>query len=196
MDTGTIRTIALAGIAATAMLLTGCATGPRIVTQQDPDTDFSAFRTFDFMSPLSTDRSGATSIMSSNLMSATTQEMEARGLERVEGDADLLINFFTSTQERIQTRQSPSTSASFHARRGRYGTWPSYSMSVSTTQVTQTTEGTLAIDVVDVSRAQLVWEGAATKRVTDSTRQNLEEIVRSAVADIFAEFPVAPSGQP
>jgi len=178
------------------MVLTACATGPRIVTNQDPEADFKAFRTFSFIQPLSTDRSGAQSIMSTNLIAATTDEMVARGFERDDDGADLLINFFASTQERTQVRSTPSTTASVHARRGRYSTWPGYSMSMSTTTVTQTTEGTVAIDVVDAARNQLVWEGAATKRVTDSTRQNLDEVVRSAMADIFAQFPVAAPVQP
>ena len=62
-------------------------------------------------------------------------------------------------------------------------------MSLSTTTVTQTTEGTIAVDVVDAARNQLVWEGAATGRVTYSTRRNLEETIHDAVADIFTEFP-------
>ena len=62
-------------------------------------------------------------------------------------------------------------------------------MSMSTTEVVQRTEGTIAVDVVDRARNMLVWEGAASGRVTDSTRRNLEETVHTAIKDIFAEFP-------
>ena len=52
------------------------------------------------------------------------------------------------------------------------------------------TEGTAAIDVIDRARNQLVWEAAATARVTDKTRDNLESVVGTAIADMFKRFPV------
>ena len=77
-----------------------------------------------------------------------------------------------------------------HRGRGGAGTWGGYSMSASTTTVTQTTEGTLAIDLIDVRRKQLVWEAAATGRVTDKLRENLEAVANAAVEDMFARYPV------
>ena len=62
-------------------------------------------------------------------------------------------------------------------------------MSGSTTEIVQRTEGTLGIDTVDRARDQLVWEGAATQRVTDSTRRNQSEVLDVAVSEIFAKFP-------
>jgi len=62
-------------------------------------------------------------------------------------------------------------------------------MSGSTTEVVQRTEGTLGIDIVDRARNQLVWESAASQRVTESTRQNQAEVLDVAVAEIFAKFP-------
>jgi hypothetical protein len=62
-------------------------------------------------------------------------------------------------------------------------------MGMSTTEVVQRTEGTLGVDLVDRARNQLVWEGAATARVTDQMRQNRDQVLDSAIADIFAKFP-------
>jgi hypothetical protein len=72
---------------------------------------------------------------------------------------------------------------------GRYGTWGGYSMSMSTTEVVQRTEGTLGMDLVDRARNQLVWEGAATARVTDKMRENRDQVLDGAIAEIFAKFP-------
>ena len=179
----------LCGLLSVAVLLAACASGPTVVTNKDPDADFANFRTFNFMQPLATDRGDTRTIMSTHLIAAATSEMETLGFQRADNDPDLLVNFFVSTQERLQTRTTPNVRASTHHRSRRYGTWRGYSMSASTTTITQTTEGTIAVDVVEVARNQLVWEGAASGRVTDSTRQNLEETVNSAVADIFAKFP-------
>ena len=109
------------------------------------------------------------------------------GFSLSESNPDLLINFLVATQETIQTR--PSTSASMHHSRGRYNTWSGWSASASTTEVVQRTEGTLGVDIVDRARNQLAWEGAATKRVTNSTRENRDQVLDNAIAEIFAQFP-------
>ncbi len=62
-------------------------------------------------------------------------------------------------------------------------------MSMSTTEIVQRPEGTIDVDIIDASRNQLVWEGAAAGRVTDSTRKILTETVNRAISDIFAQFP-------
>lgn len=169
-------------------LLAGCASGPRIITNADPVTDLGAFQTFDFMQPLSTDRDGVRTLLSTHLIEATTRELESAGMRRDTENPQLLVNFFVSTRETIETRTVPM-SASMSYRRGRYSPWGGYSISASTVEVVQRTEGTINVDLVDVSRNQLVWEGAAIGRVTDRSRRELEQTVSSAIADIFARFP-------
>jgi hypothetical protein len=176
--------IGLIGIVA---IIAGCASGPTIISNSAPDFNVASFQTFSFMQPLGTDRTGARTLISQHLMEATTNELEMRGLRPADSNGDLLVNFMVSTRETITTR--PSSSVSMHQSRGRYNTWGGYSMSMSTNEIIQRTEGTIAVDVVDRARNQLVWEGAASGRVTDSTRRNLEETMHNAIKDIFAEFP-------
>ena len=168
-------------------MIAGCASGPTIISNSAPDFNVADFQTFSFMQPLGTDRAGARTLLSQHLVDATTRELEMQGLRHADTGGDLLVNFVVATRETIQTR--PSSSASMHHSRGRYNTWSGHSMSMSTTEVVQRTEGTIAVDVVDRARNMLVWEGAASGRVTDSTRRNLEETVHSAIKDIFVEFP-------
>lgn len=170
-----------------ALVLAGCATGPRIITNGDPGADWSQYRTFGFFQPLGTDRYSIRSITSNQLIESTTREMQAAGFTFSESEPDLLINFVLSTRETLRTR--PSSGASIHHGRGRYGTWSGWSASMSTTEFVQQTEGTLGVDIVDRARSQLVWEGAATKRVTDSTRRDQEQVLDDAIAAIFKRFP-------
>jgi hypothetical protein len=178
-----------------ALFLAGCASGPRIITNSDPAADWSSYRTFGFFDQLSTDRGNVRSLMSNQvrslmsnqLIESTKREMQAAGFAFAESNPDLMVNFVVSTRETIQTR--PSSAATMHHSRGRYGTWSGWNTSLSTTEVVQRTEGTLAVDIVDRARNQLVWEGAATKSVTDSTRRNQEQVLDEAIAEIFAQFP-------
>ena len=170
-----------------AVVMAGCASGPTIIANSAPGFSVADYKTFGFAQPLSSDRGGARTLISTHMINATTSELEAAGLRLVDSNPDLLVNFVVSTRETISSR--PSTGVSMHHSHGRYSTWPAYSMSVSTTEIVQRTEGTLAVDIIDRAANQLVWEGAASGRVTDRARQNLEETVNVAITDIFAQFP-------
>jgi hypothetical protein len=177
----------LAATLLAAILLTACASGPTIITNSAPDFNAADFNTFGFLEPLSTDQGNVRSINSTHLIEATTRELEMSGLRREDSNPDLLVNFVISTRETIQSR--PTTGASMHHSRGRYSTWRGYSMSMSTTEIVQRTEGTVGVDLIDRARNQLVWEAAASGRVTDSTRRNIEENLDNAIKEIFAKFP-------
>ena len=176
-------------ISALALLamLAACSSGPSIITNAAPDFSLAGYQTFGFLQPLSTDRGNVQTLTSATLIEAATFELQDAGLRRDDTNPDLVVNFVISTRETLQTR--PSSGASMHHGRGRYGTWGGYSMSMSTTEVVQRTEGTLGIDVIDASRLQLVWEGAATQRITESMQQNRDQILRDVVAEILAKFP-------
>ena len=58
-----------------ALVLAGCSTGPRIVTNSDPGADWTQYRTFGFCEPLGTDRYTVRSITSNQLIEAAKREM-------------------------------------------------------------------------------------------------------------------------
>jgi len=189
-----IRTIrSLLVTIASSLLLAACAGGAKIVANSDPAADFGAYKTFDFYEPLSTDRGTTRSILSGFMIVATEKELKARGLTRTADSPDLMVDFVAGAQEKIRVSSQPTTSVSMHRGRGRAGTWGGYSMGMSTQQVSQTTEGTVAIDVVDRKQNQLVWEAAATGRVTEKTKDNIGQVAQTAVADMFARFPIQPT---
>ncbi len=177
---------AIAGLLLVTTVLGACSSGPNIITNSAPDFSLINYKTFGFFQPLSTDRGNVQSLESKQLITSATRELEMSGLRRVDNNPDLLVNFAITSRETIESRP---TSASVHHGRGRYGSWSGYSMAAGGTNVVQRTEGTLSVDVVDVARNQLVWEGAATARVTDSMRENRDQVLNDAIADIFAKFP-------
>lgn len=183
----TNRSVAVVSLLILTALSAACSSGPRIITNSAPDFSVANYRTFGFFQPLGTDRGNVQSLESKQLIASTTRELEMAGLRRDDSSPDLLVNFVLSTRETLQSR--PSSSVGVHHGMGRYGTWGGYSMSMSTTEIVQRTEGTLGVDLVDRVRNQLVWEGAATARVTDQMRQNRDQVLDSAIADIFAKFP-------
>ena len=63
-------------------------------------------------------------------------------------------------------------------------------------RVTQYTEGTLNIDVVDAATKTLVWEGSIAGKLTDNDVRNMEQTVDEAVAAVMDNFPILPGGAP
>ena len=188
MDASRVRHVtAVAALLLVSALSAGCSSGPRIITNSAPDFSIANYQTFGFFDPLTTDRGNVRSLESKQLIASATRELEMAGLRRDDSNPDLLVNFVISTRDTLQTR--PSSSVGMHHSRGRYSTWSGYSMSASTTEVVQRTEGTLGVDVVDRARNQLVWEGAATANVTDRMRENRDQVLDNAITEIFAKFP-------
>ncbi len=171
-------------------MISACAStssGPRVVTNSDPRADWAGYQTFGFFPRLGTDRGDVRSLQSNQLIQSTTRQMEMAGYRLTESQPDLLINFVISTRETLQSR--PSTGVGVSHGRGRYGTWSGWNMSTSTAQVVQRTEGTLAIDIVDRVRNQLVWEGAATKVVPSGATATQPAVLDAKVAELFRSFP-------
>jgi hypothetical protein len=167
---------------ALAVFLNGCASGPTIVADTNPGTDFSAFKTYNFIQPLGTDRDGgARTPLSSRLVSSVNRELISRGMSLAD-EPDLLVDFSISAEDRIDVRTTPSHSVRrTHWNRG-FSSWPAYS-----TTVRQYTEGTLVIDLIDPAENRLLAEGAAQNRISDTqfTQQQLDEIVSKIMNEVF-----------
>lgn len=167
------------------LFLAACASGPTIVTNGNPGTEFSQYETYNFMKPLGTDRAdGVRTPLSSRLVSSVNRELITRGMSRSD-EPDLLVDFTVLTQERIDVRTTPTHSVyRTHWNRG-FSTWPTYSTTVS-----QYTEGTLVIDLIDPASQTLLGEGAAQGRIgsdTNFTQAELDEIVRKIMEDLMGE---------
>jgi predicted small lipoprotein YifL len=175
------------GILLCLLVLAGCGTrGPTIRTNADESADLTRFRTFTFMQPLSTDREGYQSLISRRLIDAAERELVGLGFQRVESGADIMVNFSARLDQRLRVTQSPTTSMGAWGshRRGFYSAWPVYR-----TDVRQYTQGTLVVDIVDVARNQLVWEGIAESRITARSTEDAGPLIDTAVREIFARFP-------
>jgi hypothetical protein len=189
------RTIQIFAVAITgAYLLAACSSSklfdPKIFINQDPAADFSKYRTYNYEPQLGTDeRRGYRSILSTYLIDAMDIQMQQRGYTKSD-NPDLLINFYVAKENKIKATQTPTMVGGYYGyRTGYYGAYGGYD-----TTVTQYTQGTLNIDLVDNSTRTLVWEGVAVGRVTDKARENAQVAVNGAVTDVMASYTHAAPG--
>jgi hypothetical protein len=136
----------------------------------DPTADFSKYHTFQIVQDrLETDAQ-------QRLGQEITARLEAKGLKSADRDPDLRIVLHLI---RDASQASESTG---------YGWSAGGATSESTTGLPV---GTLAVDLVDPAKNQLVWRGEATGTVP-STGALRREKLQIALDRIFADFPPKP----
>ncbi len=178
-------------------LVTGCSSN-KIRSDYDPTADFGQYRTYNFYTDAGPEDTNYQSFFSRYMVAAISREMEARGYTK-SNDPDLLVNFNAILQEKTDVRTSPAPSYGmgyYGYRGGFYDPWMGYGYATET-HVSQYTEGTFNIDLVDAKRKQLVWEAVGVGRVTQQALEELEERVNAGVAEFFKTYPfVAGSATP
>jgi hypothetical protein len=188
-------------IAAFTLALVGCSSNPPIV-DYDSSIDFSAYKTFAFISehPLIRAEGAQTGspLFEGRLMRSAETALGVKGFSKVSDpeQADFTIAFTVGARDKIKVNSYPEPYRPYYGYGARVG-WgaPYYGMGVgvgmgtSNVDVQQYTEGTLAIDVYDVKEHKPAWHGIATKRVTDSMRRNPDESVTDIVEEILTSYP-------
>jgi len=179
--------------------LAGCASSPKILADYDFGTDFGAYKTWDFIEDPGPDYDGYHSLFSQFMMEGIEIEMDKRGYTR-SSNPDIFLNFNAIVQDKTKVTQTqsmgPPMGSYYGYRGGYYGAWGGYGYGTET-RVSQYTEGTFNIDIIDAKKMQLVWEAVVVGKITDKHRENLRETVLNGVPEFFALYPfVAGSSTP
>jgi hypothetical protein len=182
--------------------LGGCA-GSQVTVDQDDNADLSKYRTFDFADADSRNENAGdngnpvyqSSLIEKNIHTYIADELQSRGVKKVETNADMLVAYHTYTEKKRGT-----TNDYYPMMYGGWG-WRYYPWGVTsfpygyTPRRTYTyTEGTLIIDIVDARTNQLVWRGSVAGTVDSPA--NVGRQVEKAVRTIFKKYPVSPGAAP
>ncbi len=182
------------GLFMAALLLSACSSGPVIFSNESPAANFGAYRTFSFAENLGTDdRSGVRSLLSQYLAREIALEMTERGYEQVDQDADLTFDFALVTKEKLRSVPTANFGGYYYGGYPFYGGY--YGGYGDTYRITQYTEGTISVVMVDNATKGVVWEGGSVARMTDEVRDNLDLAARETVSEIFSRFPYFAAGK-
>ena len=177
-------------------MLGGCASD-NIRADYDRTVDFSKYNTYNYIEGAGPDNEGYESLFSQYMIRAIDIEMLNRGYTK-SANPDLLVNFNAVLQDKTKVTQTstPMYGGYYGYRGGFYDPWGGYGYGTQT-HVSQYTEGTFNIDLVDAKEKRLVWEAVGVGRITEKALQNLEQSVMEGVPNFFADYPfVAGSGMP
>jgi len=189
------RRFAIQAMGLLLLALAGCATGPKISSEVDPEADFGSYRTFGFYTPLALEKEGYATPTTDRIKAAARAQMESRGYVFTADQPDLWVNLNAYMQEKTDVSTIPTVDYNYYYsyRARSYFAVPYWR---DRTDVRQYTEGTLNVDLVDRAKNRLVWEGIAVGRVSRLKPEERGARIDSAVAEIFARFPYRASAAP
>jgi hypothetical protein len=178
----------------TAILLSACgASAPKIHSDYDRSVDFSQYKTYGYYSPMGIENPNYSSLLGQHFRDAIDAQMLSRGYAK-SNNPDILINVSARLQDKTKVTQ---TGSSMHGgyggggyygyRGGMYDPWGGYGYGTQT-HVSQYTEGTINVDMVDVQQKRMIWEGVAIGRVQDKN-ENLRQDIMDGIKEMFTPYP-------
>lgn len=174
------------------LFLASCS-GIKITTDYDPEADFSKYKTFSFL-PWS---KGTSEILSSydkkRVRAAATYELEKLGFQKVDGKSDMVVNVLIIIDEKTGTATYNDYYTSGVGTGYYYGPWgynyPGGVSAYTTMHSYDYEEGTMIVDLLDVEKKQLAWQGIA-KKTLNSRKKGDGSVIKEAMASLFKEFPL------
>lgn len=176
---------------AAALALTACGQSIEVRTMAAPGTGFAALHSFRVL-PAPARRDGRpvtgaddpminNSIANRALRDAIVRGFQGRGYSFSELSPGFEVAFYASAREKLDVTVW-DYGYPFHPR-WRFRVPPAQT-------ITQYTEGSVVIDVIDPRTRELLWRGEGTARLSDNTSEDLKLLAKAAES-IVAKFPRA-----
>jgi hypothetical protein len=171
-------------------LLAGCASVD-VRTVTNPDANLAALRTFNVMqhptppsaaAETANDPMLVNSVSSQALRSDVFKGLENRGYT-VSKTPDFVVAYYASAKQKLDVTNW-DYGYPFHG----YGWWGPPEQTV-----TQYTEGTVIIDVLDPANKTLLWRGQGVASISNDEAKYEQELWKTVTA-ILQKFPAAPQG--
>ncbi len=175
------------------LLLAGCSNPVKVDSDYTPETDFQAFKTYNWFNtalrdPRSLDYLGG-DIFDKRVRYNIDAQLQAKGfILKNEGPVDFRVNYDVLTEDR-QDIQTYNTYGGMAPGFGYHGYYGYGGMGTTTTQVVNYKQGQLIVDIL-LPDNTLVWRGTAEGRIPKNAKpEQREQGTRDLIAKILANFP-------
>jgi hypothetical protein len=168
------------------LFLLGTAFGQDVRYNFDKDTDFSKYKTYRWVSIK--DAQKLDDITDRQVKDAIDAELAKKGLSKVDAEnADLYVGYQTAIGTE---KQFTSYNTDWGYGPGWGGGWYGGGTGMTTGQTSTIYVGTLALDMYDASKKELVWRGMATKTLDPKAKpEKREKNLNKAVAKLLKKYP-------
>ncbi len=160
-------------VAALAVLMSTLAYAQKVTVDWDHNVhNFSDFKTYTWSRPA---RPASSPLMDQRIVAAIENQLNAKGLQKVQGPADLRVTYNAGV------RRERSATA-FGSGRLRVGG------GMTTVNENTSNIGTLVVDIENANTRQLLWRGMASDTLSDKPDKNSQKIEK-AVTKMFKKYP-------
>ena len=175
-------------LAALLLASTSVAVAATAQHDYDADTDFSAYKTFQWMETDTASDGSTTSYVDSpmvrkRIQSALEVELRKDGLvESEDGQPDIFVVFHATIKDKVQLDTTYGYAPGYRRHRR-------YPVAYGVATVRTYEEGTLIVDIIDARKNELVWRGWVSDAVGNPKK--METRINKAVKKLFKRFPPA-----
>ncbi len=160
------------------LFLVASCSSVRVTTDYDTSADFTKYKTFAFYKK-GIDKVEISDLDKKRILKAVESELLAKGFTKSE-NPDVLVNIFTKSRQKVDVYNNNMY----------YGWHPWYYGPNFGTHISQYTEGTLFIDLIDANKKELAWQGIGSGALnTTGNISKKEERINEFVAEIMAKYP-------
>ena len=156
----------------------------KVTYDYDNQAEFAKYKTY----ALSEDsqKMPVNDLNRNRLLAAVEKEMAAKGFSKSD-NPDVLVDMHIRTEQKTEAT-AVTSGLGYYGGPWRYG----YGGGFSTTSINynEYIEGTLFVNLVDVAKQQIVWQGRATKTLDENaSAEKREKNINYAVQQIFMRYP-------
>ena len=160
------------------LYLTSCQS-VRVVADYDKAAPFNSYKTYGFHKE-GVDRAEISDLDKRRILKAIETSLLEKGFTKSE-TPDLLVNFFTKEKQQVNIYNNNFNSFGWGWGWGGPYFGAQYNVSNST-------QGTLYIDLIDTKRKELIWQGIGRGNISTSVKYK-DERINEFVASILRQYP-------
>ena len=160
------------------LFLTSCQS-VRVVTDYDKVAPFKTYKTFGFHKE-GVDRAEINDLDKRRILNAIESALLKKGFTKSD-TPDLMVNFFTKEKQQINFYNNNFNSFGYGYG---WGWGPYFGAQYN---VSNSTQGTLYIDLIDTKRKELIWQGIGRGSLTTDVRYK-EKLINTFVGSILEKY--------
>ena len=176
------------------VLVLGSCSSLKITSDQDDTVDFSKYKDFYYLGWAEESDKMLNDLEKRRIEAAFRDEFTKRGIEFVnQSEADAAVSLFIVVDQKTSTTAYTNHYGGYGYGGRMYPGWGwGGGFSSTTYSENDYLVGTLVVDVFDVNTKELVWQGVASKTISENPQQREKNIPRVAKA-LMSKYPVAPA---
>ena len=157
----------------------------RVAADYDKEADFNSYKTFAFFKT-GIDKAEISDLDKRRILRAIESELLAKGFTKSE-NPDMLVSIFTKSQQRVDVYNNTWGWGGYGPGWGGYGPGWGYGF-YNQPNVSVKSEGTLFIDLIDMEKKELIWQGMGTGYISQKTDKK-EAQIKEFVQKIMEKYP-------